>query len=68
MSYQVIGLRSPGSIYIAKQHLLFISHRLPLFYNSEIGNWCMMLPSCDEPVVRRTQHFNYHLRRERPVS
>lgn len=41
--------------------------RFLISYNREISSWCVFFPNTDDAVVNRTQYYNYHNRRMRPV-
>lgn len=40
----------------------------PLSFNNEINKWGLLFPSTDGDVINRTQYYNYHHRRMRPLQ
>lgn len=44
-----------------------INSRSVLTHSSEINKWCIRFPTTDESAVSRTQYYNYHHRKLRPV-
>ena len=48
------------------QHPVFT--RGAVFYNNDVGNYCVPFLGSDKSVIMRTQRYNYDVKGQEPVS